>query len=99
MEHADSGPHRDEQHEGHTDQRSNLAERLTGVHDPRDPDGLLTVEQDADHPDPPAFGHPETDTLEREQERFAKIRAGGDDDRELPVPPRHDGLTGLDTTS
>lgn len=99
MEYGDSDPHRDEQHEGGTDRRSTLAERLTGVHDPRDPDGLLTVEQDADHPDPSAFGHPETDTPEREQERFAKIRAGEDHDRELRVPPRHDGLTGLDTTS
>lgn len=89
------------------DRKSTMAERLTGVRDPRDPDGLLTVEQDADRPDPTAFGHAETDTLEREQEHYARVRArdadgsGGDGDSagrpKPPAPPHADGLTGLDS--
>jgi hypothetical protein len=92
MEDSDTTP------DARPEQKSTMAERLTGVHDPQDPDGLLTVEQDADRPDPSAFGHAETDTLEREQERYAEARAHEGDDRELPRPPRHDGVTGLDTT-
>lgn len=91
------------------DRKSTMAERLTGVRDPRDPDGLLTVEQDADRPDPTAFGHAETDTLEREQEHYARVRArnadgtdsddGGDSAGRAkpPAPPHTDGLTGLDS--
>jgi hypothetical protein len=51
--------------------KSTIGERLTGVRDPKDPDGLLTVEQAANPPDPLAYGHPETDTLESEQQRRA----------------------------
>lgn len=97
MEDSDTTP------DTHSGQKSTMAERLTGVSDPRDPDGPLTVEQDADRPDPAAFGHPETDTLEREKQRYAeaRVRAGdasAGDDRAVPHPPRHDGVTGLDTT-
>lgn len=47
--------------------KSKVGERLTGVRDPKDPDGLLTVDQEST--DPLAYGHEETDTLEKEQER------------------------------
>jgi hypothetical protein len=48
--------------------KSTIGERLTGIRDPQDPDGLLTVEQAENPPDPAAFGTEETDTLERERE-------------------------------
>jgi hypothetical protein len=48
--------------------KSTIGERLTGIRDPKDPDGLLTVEQAENPPDPTAFGTEETDTLERERE-------------------------------
>jgi hypothetical protein len=48
--------------------KSTIGERLTGIRDPQDPDGLLTVEQAENPPDPAAFGTAETDTLERERE-------------------------------
>lgn len=51
--------------------KSTVGERLTGVRDPQDPDGLLTVEQAENPPDPSAYGHEETDTLENEQKRRA----------------------------
>jgi hypothetical protein len=38
------------------DDKSTMAERLTGRHDPKDPDGLLTVEQAQNPPDPAAYG-------------------------------------------
>ena len=56
----------------HHEEKSTIRERLTGVRDPKDPDGLLTVEQAENPPDPLAYGHPETDTLEREKERRAR---------------------------
>ena len=68
--------------------------RLTGVRDPKDPDGLLTVEDDARRPDPARFGAPETDTLEREQEHFARLGEGGSSDELPEVPPKR-GVTGL----
>lgn len=49
--------------------KSTIGERLTGVRDPKDPDGFLTVEQAENPPDPLAYGHEETDTLENEQKR------------------------------
>ncbi len=56
----------------HDDDKSTVGERLTGRRDPQDPDGLLTVDQAEHRPDPLAFGHEETDTLEREKERRAR---------------------------
>ena len=68
--------------------------RLTGVRDPKDPDGLLTVDEDANRPDPSRYGTVETDTLEREREHVAQLGADGSSD-ELPrVPPKR-GVTGL----
>jgi len=55
----------------HDEDKSAIGERLTGVSDPQDPDGLLTVEQAENPPDPLAFGHAETDTLENEKKRRA----------------------------
>jgi hypothetical protein len=55
----------------HDEDKSTIGERLTGVRDPKDPDGLLTVEQAENPPDPLAYGHEETDTLEKEQQRRA----------------------------
>jgi hypothetical protein len=52
----------------HDEDKSTVGERLTGVRDPKDPDGLLTVDEGASAPDPLAYGHEETDTLERERE-------------------------------
>lgn len=78
----------------HDERKSTMDERLTGVRDPKDPDGLLTVEQDAHRPDPSRYGEPETDTLEREQAHFAAVRAR-EDPGDLPrVPPKR-GVTGL----
>jgi hypothetical protein len=53
------------------EEKSTIGERLTGVRDPKDPDGLLTVEQAENPPDPLAYGHKETDTLENEKKRRA----------------------------
>jgi hypothetical protein len=63
---------------GHHEDKSTIDERLTGVRDQRDPDGLLTVEQDAVRPDPSRFGTAETDTLAREQAYYARLRERGD---------------------
>jgi hypothetical protein len=56
-----------------TEGKSTIDERLTGVRDPKDPDGLLTVEEDAEQPDPARYGTDETDTLEAEQARYARL--------------------------
>ena len=85
---------RDEDRRGHDDEKSTMDERLTGVRDPKDPDGLLTVEQDAHRPDPARYGEPETDTLEREREYVARLGDDGTAD-ELPEVPRKRGVTGL----
>jgi hypothetical protein len=39
--------------------KSTIGERLTGVRDPKDPDGLLTVEQAENPPDPTEVGIPD----------------------------------------
>lgn len=39
--------------------KSTIGERLTGVRDPKDPDGLLTVEQAENPPDPTVVGIPD----------------------------------------
>ena len=57
----------------HHEDKSTIDERLTGVRDPRDPDGLLTVDEDADRPDPSKYGTEETDTLAKEQAYYAKL--------------------------
>lgn len=54
--------------------KSTIDERLTGQRDPKDPDGLLTIDE-AEQPIPEIladmqqYGHAETDTLQRERER------------------------------
>ena len=58
---------------GHHEDKSTIDERLTGVRDPKDPDGLLTIDQDAVHPDPSRYGTDETDTLAKEQAYYAKL--------------------------
>jgi hypothetical protein len=62
---------------GDQEDKSTIDVRLTGQRDPKDPDGLLTVEQDAERPDPSRYGAPETDTLEAERARWARLRDGG----------------------
>ncbi|MGH1527012.1 hypothetical protein ACRAWC_25195 [Leifsonia sp. L25] len=79
---------------GHDEDKSTLDVRLTGVRDPKDPDGLLTVEQDAARPDPARYGTPETDTLERERAYVAALGADGSADDLPQVPPKR-GVTGL----
>lgn len=74
--------------------KSTIDLRLTGVRDPKDPDGLLTVEQDADRPDPARYGAPETDTLERERAYVARLGVDGSADDLPRVPPKR-GVTGL----
>jgi hypothetical protein len=59
----------------HDEDKSSIDERLTGVRDPKDPDGLLTVDGPQSVHDAMTYGHDETDTLEREQE----LRESGDD--------------------
>jgi len=39
--------------------KSTIGERLTGVRDPKDPDGLLTVQQAENPPDPAVVGIPD----------------------------------------
>jgi hypothetical protein len=62
----------------HHEDKSTIDVRLTGVRDPKDPDGLLTVEQDAERPDPARFGTEETDTLAKEQEHYAGLSPDDD---------------------
>lgn len=57
----------------HREDKSTLDVRLTGVRDPKDPDGLLTVEDDAERPEPVRFGTDETDTLAKEQAYYARL--------------------------
>lgn len=85
---------RDEDRRGHDEDKSIIDVRLTGVRDPKDPDGLLTVEQYAERPDPTRYGAPETDTLARERAHVAQL---GDDGsaEELPKVPPKRGVTGL----
>ncbi|MDN4613947.1 hypothetical protein P5G50_05715 [Leifsonia sp. F6_8S_P_1B] len=85
------------EHDTHED-KSTVAERLTGVRDPKDPDGLLTVEQDADRPDPSRYGTPETDTLARERAHYEAVRARVEagEERSMPRPPEKRGVTALD---
>lgn len=85
---------RDEDRRGHDEDKSTIDVRLTGVRDPKDPDGLLTVEQDAHRPDPARYGAPETDTLERERAYFASLGGDGSADELPEVPPKR-GVTGL----
>ena len=74
--------------------KSTIDVRLTGVRDPKDPDGLLTVEEDADRPDPSRYGTAETDTLERERAYVARLGRDGSADDLPQVPPKR-GVTGL----
>lgn len=83
----------DEDRRGHDEDKSTIDERLTGVRDPRDPDGLLTVEQDTERPDPSRYGTTETDTLERERRYVANLGDGGSSDDLPEVPPKR-GVTG-----
>jgi hypothetical protein len=79
---------------GHDEDKSTIDERLTGVRDPKDPDGLLTVEEDAERPDPARYGTAETDTLERERAHVAELGEDGSSEELPQVPPKH-GVTGL----
>ncbi|GAA2054039.1 hypothetical protein GCM10009820_12870 [Leifsonia soli] len=79
---------------GHDDDTSTIGMRLTGVRDAKDPDGLLTVEQDAERPDPARYGRRETDTLERERAYVAALGDGGSS-ADLPQVPPKRGVTGL----
>jgi hypothetical protein len=83
----------DSERRGHDEDKSTIGERLTGVRDPQDPDGLLTIEQDADRPDPSRYGTTETDTLEREREYVSRL--GDDSAGDLPEVPKKRGVTGL----
>jgi hypothetical protein len=69
--------------------KSTIGERLTGVQDPKDPDGLLTVDQAAAPPSRTAYGHEETDTLDVENQPLAS--------EEIRVPEQN-GITAADTT-
>jgi len=84
----------DAERHGHDEDKSTMDLRLTGIRDAKDPDGLLTVEQDADRPDPARYGTVETDTLERERAYVARLGAGGSA-AQLPQVPRKRGVTGL----
>jgi hypothetical protein len=84
----------DAERRGHDEDKSTMDVRLTGVRDPKDPDGLLTVEEDVDRPDPSRYGTAETDTLEREREHVAQLGADGSSDDLPQVPPKR-GVTGL----
>jgi len=46
----------DNSNERRDEDKSTIGERITGVRDPKDPDGLLTVAQARDLPDPGAIG-------------------------------------------
>jgi hypothetical protein len=66
----------------HDEKKSTMDERLTGVRDPKDPDGTLTVDQDTDRPDPSRYGTEETDTLEKEAAWRDRLLRG---DKQGPV--------------
>ncbi|MCU1408939.1 MAG: hypothetical protein JWM23_1019 [Microbacteriaceae bacterium] len=51
----------------HDEHRPTIGERLTGIYDPKDPDGLLTVDQALNRPDPAKYGTDEKDTLDLEE--------------------------------
>jgi hypothetical protein len=68
----------------HREEKSTIDERLTGVRDPKDPDGLLTVEQAENPPDPAAFGTAEKDTLDLEQRPASGDEAQTGRDIEFP---------------
>jgi hypothetical protein len=70
------------------EEKSAIGERLTGAPDPRDPDGLLTVEQAANPPSRTAYGHEETDTLDVEKPSGSPTE---------PRVPEQNGITGADT--
>lgn len=48
--------------------KSTIGERLTGTYDPKDPDGLLTVDQAVNAQSTVAYGTEEKDTLELEED-------------------------------
>jgi hypothetical protein len=51
----------------HDENRPTIGERLTGTYDPKDPDGLVTIDQALNPPDPTKYGTEEKDTLAREE--------------------------------
>lgn len=52
-----------DQHQG---TKSTIGERLTGIYDPKDPDGLLTVDRALTVQDTATYGTEEKDTLDLE---------------------------------
>ncbi|MCU1617953.1 MAG: hypothetical protein JWO98_5493 [Frankiales bacterium] len=69
--------------------KSTIGKRLTGAQDPKDPDGLLTVDQAASPPSRTAYGHEETDTLDVENQPPVS---------EATRIPKQNGITSADTT-
>ncbi|MCU1479276.1 MAG: hypothetical protein JWQ19_62 [Subtercola sp.] len=69
--------------------KSTIGERLTGAQDPKDPDGLLTVDQAANPPSRTAYGHEETDTLDVENQPSVS--------EDIRVP-KQNGITAADTS-
>ncbi|MEJ3403439.1 hypothetical protein WDJ51_01715 [Rathayibacter sp. YIM 133350] len=51
---------------------SNIGERLTGERDPKNPDGLLSLDGPDSVKDTITFGHAEPDTLAKERERRSR---------------------------
>jgi hypothetical protein len=74
---------RDEQHE------PTLGERLSGRDDPKEPDGLVTVDEVDNPKSHSAYGHAETDTLANENLEKAPST--------YPLPGKHNGITASDT--
>jgi hypothetical protein len=66
-----------------------LGERLSGRDDPKEPDGLVTVDE-VEHPKShSAYGHAETDTLANEGLEDAPST--------YPLPGKYNGITASDT--
>ena len=67
------------------------AERAEGENTSTDIDGTITTDDAATPPDPDAYGHAETDTLEVENHPQAS--------RSYPTPDPHGGITAADRRS
>jgi hypothetical protein len=68
-----------------------IAERAEGENTSTDIDGTATTDDAATPPNPDAYGHAETDTLEAENHRPAS--------RDYPSPDPHGGITAADRRS
>ncbi|MEF2978477.1 hypothetical protein [Subtercola sp. YIM 133946] len=78
--------------------KSSIGERLTGEHDARDPDGLLTVDQAANPPSRTAYGHDETDTLDVEKVDEVETAQNAGAPAPAVAVPDQNGITAADTT-